>query len=402
MGRFYRIMVLCYLVGTNASQLQAQLSFFQNTTWEEVKQQAVESKRMIFVDVYTTWCAPCKKMDATVFNDGRVARYVNEHFVSLKLDAEKNRHHSFFSYFKPSAYPTYYWLDETGELLSTHSGYLNSDDFLQACQEARQGKLGERLNAERRRWERGERGEFFLEHFLFDILPQVYPDSVRHYLNVHIGELSIEQRKVSHIGRWVSYFVHEIEDDLVWNTLLVNNDVYTDTLGVEVDLPRKLYLNLVRLPMAERENTEKRDAYIRLIASKNFPYKDLYMSLLEMETNLFSGHFTEALEQAVALGGVYEKTHPHLYREMYYSFIIGRFFVNSYRPSSRELELILQLAEKSLAFTPSKSSVSYLAAAYARMGDFRRAYETLATLPFHEKPMLSNAVYSLLNLPRKR
>ena len=126
------------------------------------------------------------------------------------------------------------------------------------------------------------------------------------------------------------------------------------------------------------------------------------MSLIQMESQIFDGNYKEALAQATAIGAANEKTRPYLYREMIYTFIIGKFFVETYTPSNEEKQAVITLAEKAFELTPSKSTVSYLAAAYARSGDYKKAYETLAILPFHGEPTLSNAVYGLLNLPRRR
>ena len=40
----------------------AQQVLFQRLTWQEAKDKARAEGKGIFVDVYTTWCAPCKKM----------------------------------------------------------------------------------------------------------------------------------------------------------------------------------------------------------------------------------------------------------------------------------------------------------------------------------------------------
>lgn len=44
--------------------------------------------RPMFIDVYTDWCGWCKRMDASTFQDEAVAKYLNDNFYPVKLDAE--------------------------------------------------------------------------------------------------------------------------------------------------------------------------------------------------------------------------------------------------------------------------------------------------------------------------
>ena len=39
---------------------QTKISFEKKATWEEVLAKAKEENKLIFVDVYATWCGPCK------------------------------------------------------------------------------------------------------------------------------------------------------------------------------------------------------------------------------------------------------------------------------------------------------------------------------------------------------
>jgi len=55
---------------------------------DEAAKLAKENDKMIFVDIYTTWCGFCKKMDRTTFAHPEIVKYINENFYAVKLDAE--------------------------------------------------------------------------------------------------------------------------------------------------------------------------------------------------------------------------------------------------------------------------------------------------------------------------
>jgi thioredoxin-related protein len=40
------------------------------------------------IDVYTTWCGPCKMMSNQTFNNPQIAKYINDNFYAVKFDAE--------------------------------------------------------------------------------------------------------------------------------------------------------------------------------------------------------------------------------------------------------------------------------------------------------------------------
>ncbi len=47
--------------------------------------------KLIFVDVYTEWCGPCKMMAKDVFPLQQVGEKYNSQFINYKLDAEKGK-----------------------------------------------------------------------------------------------------------------------------------------------------------------------------------------------------------------------------------------------------------------------------------------------------------------------
>ncbi|MFN5183228.1 MAG: thioredoxin family protein [Bacteroidota bacterium] len=44
--------------------------------------------KMILIDVYTTWCGPCKMLSANTFANEKIAKYLNENYYCVKFDAE--------------------------------------------------------------------------------------------------------------------------------------------------------------------------------------------------------------------------------------------------------------------------------------------------------------------------
>lgn len=77
------------------------INFFRGS-FEEALKKAQQENKQIFVDVYTSWCGPCKMMAKEVFTRSDVGSFFNTHFVSLQLDAEKEKTSGFLSVIKPA------------------------------------------------------------------------------------------------------------------------------------------------------------------------------------------------------------------------------------------------------------------------------------------------------------
>ncbi len=99
-----------------------------------------EAPRKIFIDVYTDWCGWCKKMDKDTFSDPDVAKFVNEHFYAVKLDAENiekiilaedtTTQQTLARSMGVSGYPTIVYMKEDFKTIHVVSGYQKADAFL--------------------------------------------------------------------------------------------------------------------------------------------------------------------------------------------------------------------------------------------------------------------------------
>ena len=63
-----------------------------------------ENPKKIFMDVYTTWCGPCKLMDRNTFSNNDVIDYINENYYAVKFNAEGTEEITFedFTYTNPN------------------------------------------------------------------------------------------------------------------------------------------------------------------------------------------------------------------------------------------------------------------------------------------------------------
>lgn len=48
---------------------------FNKSTFEEVLELAEKENKLIFMDCYTTWCAPCKVLTKEVFTQKKLANF---------------------------------------------------------------------------------------------------------------------------------------------------------------------------------------------------------------------------------------------------------------------------------------------------------------------------------------
>jgi thiol-disulfide isomerase/thioredoxin len=108
----------------------AQGIVFEQGTWKQVLEKAKQTNKPIFVDVYTTWCGPCKKMSKEIFPLTEVGTVYNANFVCYQIDAEKGEGIDFAKKYEVKAYPTYLFIKPDGTLFSRALGSMPAKDFI--------------------------------------------------------------------------------------------------------------------------------------------------------------------------------------------------------------------------------------------------------------------------------
>lgn len=84
--------------------------------------------KKIMIHFFTGWCTYCKKMDRETFSKSEVASYMNENFISIRLNSEIEKQLS--REYRVSGWPTTWFLDKDGKKTNVLPGYLNRKMFL--------------------------------------------------------------------------------------------------------------------------------------------------------------------------------------------------------------------------------------------------------------------------------
>ncbi len=157
--KYFLLLFLIFSVNTIHSQ---------EIKWMTMNEALAAQKKQpkkIFMDVFTTWCGPCKLLEKNTFSDEDVINYINKNYYAVKFNAEgteeitfqdftytnpnyqperkgRNTTHFFADALKLRGYPSLVFFTEDGKLIQAIPGYktppqlelylkmISSDDYL--------------------------------------------------------------------------------------------------------------------------------------------------------------------------------------------------------------------------------------------------------------------------------
>ena len=90
---------------------------------------AKKTNKAVFIDFYTTWCAPCRVMEESVFRDEDVANYLNDNCISIRVNAEKGKGPDRKLEYAVDAYPTMLVYNANGDEVARKQGSLGIEAF---------------------------------------------------------------------------------------------------------------------------------------------------------------------------------------------------------------------------------------------------------------------------------
>lgn len=85
-----------------------------------------ENKK-VFLHFFAEWCAACKAMEKNTFSDPAIIAALNENFIAVKVDAD--REVGTASLYGVKAIPDNWFIAANGEIIGNRPGYIPPDQF---------------------------------------------------------------------------------------------------------------------------------------------------------------------------------------------------------------------------------------------------------------------------------
>ena len=146
--------------------IHAQGILFKEGNWKEIQEMARQENKPIFLDVYTSWCGPCKLMAKTIFPKAEVGDYFNTHFINYKIDAEKGEGIEIAKKYKVNSYPTCLFLTHDGQVVSSFLGFKDIKSFMNEGRKAvKNYQILPELQKMETEYNSGNRQKDFLKEF---------------------------------------------------------------------------------------------------------------------------------------------------------------------------------------------------------------------------------------------
>jgi thioredoxin-related protein len=182
---------------------------------------AKAENKLVFVDCYTTWCGPCKYMDANIFTQKEVADYYNENFINVKLDMEAGEGEVFAGWYEVRSYPTYIFLDVSGrrkQLAHRTVGSMEAERFIQFGKDA--ADTSSRVGEWRARYAEGDRDPEFIKEYVQKLYDAGYSSDAREisywlYQDLNWGEIDSTDAEI--LLRFINGNAHPLYASMMEN-----------------------------------------------------------------------------------------------------------------------------------------------------------------------------------------
>ena len=201
---------------------------FTEGAWADILAKAQEEEKLIFLDAYTDWCVPCKKMDKEVFTQEAVSDVFNEQFINVKINMEKGEGVELAKRYNILAYPSLMFIAADGSMVHRIAGYQDAKQIVDQAKVALDPN--KRLSGLQARFDEGERDPEFLQTLTKLKFKAV--DGNHHEVAEAFMEVMGEDMKKSKNMNFLFKHVTDTDSKL-FDFLLDNRDRFAEMYGAQ-------------------------------------------------------------------------------------------------------------------------------------------------------------------------
>lgn len=126
---FLKSLFLCLILVSSSSRTGLAT---EGSLWKATFAEAeAESRRLnlpMLIHFHTSWCGPCRKMEATVLNTPEVAACLKDRLIGVKVDADK--HPDLAKRFDVKLYPSDRIVSPDGKVVFSSEGYTARSNYV--------------------------------------------------------------------------------------------------------------------------------------------------------------------------------------------------------------------------------------------------------------------------------
>jgi len=108
---------------------------FLSSDWSAAQQKAKSEKKLYFVDFDASYCASCRNMDESTYQDPGLANFMENNVVALRLDVQDFEGALWSQNYEVEALPTMLIFNQDGKLVKKLVGYKSAKDLMAAFNE---------------------------------------------------------------------------------------------------------------------------------------------------------------------------------------------------------------------------------------------------------------------------
>lgn len=272
--------LLISLVAMSCLMTKAQTNF-RAIGYDEAIATAKSENKMVFIDLYTDWCGPCRLMSREVFPNKSVGEYMNSHFVCIKVNAEKGEGVQLAKTYNIEGYPTFVIINSDKKEILNLCGYREPGAFINEIDRALDPAKKPEIMKER--YDKGERTPGLINSYasyLMDNIPTGRNMSEEDY-----------DKKVSEINNMVCDYFTSLSD--VDRLKHENIFIYQSFINSPFDKPARFMMaNLSRFNSNDKSDIDSivsklynREVNTLLSGSKK--YDEAEFSTLKKEIKQF-------------------------------------------------------------------------------------------------------------------